>query len=135
MLRLIGCVACLCLAACGAEDEESWSSGGGGAALSQPAAGTVASAGQALYAQNCAHCHGQNGGNVKGRRGITGVVRRGTDGMPAFPDMSSADISAIEAYLNGARVGSTATSGGNGSVGTTAPSGGYGGEENDDDDD
>ena len=132
MMRMICCVvACLGLAACGeGEDEgEGWNGGGGGTFVEPaPGSGGSASRGQALYASLCATCHGQRGGNLRGRSGIAGVVRRGTDGMPPFPNLSGGDISDIEDYLNG-RGGSPAT-------GSAAPAGsgasaGAGWEEDD----
>ncbi|MEZ4467442.1 MAG: cytochrome c [bacterium] len=99
MKRMMLCVvACLGLVACGeGEDDEGWGGDGSGVAGSLPGGGP----GQALFASRCATCHGQNGGNLRGRTRIAGIVRRGTDGMPPFPDLSDADIAAIEDYLNG----------------------------------
>ena len=63
-----------------------------------------------LYLDNCASCHGADGRGVGGRpdvhcnRDITAAVRDGRSGgptgdMPAFPSLSSADVTTIQDYL------------------------------------
>jgi mono/diheme cytochrome c family protein len=64
-----------------------------------------------LYTDNCASCHGQDARGVSGRpdihcsRSIHDIVRSGRKGaldeMPAFPNLSDADIATIQAVLVG----------------------------------
>ncbi len=67
-----------------------------------------------LYLSNCASCHGdqaQGGRNSAGVRGpeiqctgsgdFSDAVRSGADKMPAFPELSTPDVSAIVAYVHG----------------------------------
>lgn len=133
-LCALACLAGLGLTACG-EGEEGFGDPGGGAF--SPAAGGVSSAGQALYAQLCASCHGQGGGDVRGATGITGVVLNGTRGMPAFPNLSSAEIASIEAYLNGRSDpgGGAAPAGGGAPVASPPPTGRYDEDEEEEEDD
>jgi len=67
-----------------------------------------------LYLSNCASCHGdqaQGGRNAAGVRGsdiqcagtgdFTDAVRFGDGNMPAFPELSNADVTAIISYVRG----------------------------------
>ena len=67
-----------------------------------------------LYLSNCASCHGdqaQGGRNAAGIHGsdiqcsstgdFTDAVRNGEDKMPAFPELSTSDVTAIVAYVRG----------------------------------
>jgi mono/diheme cytochrome c family protein len=81
--------------------------GGGGGGGSGGAGGTT---GAELYASNCASCHGADARGVGGRpdihcsKQIAGPVRagRGANGeMPAFPNLTDADIAAVQAFLDG----------------------------------
>lgn len=66
-----------------------------------------AAVGSALYAARCATCHGPSAeGTASGPRiagepasGIAEVLREGEDGMPAFPDLRTADVRALAAFL------------------------------------
>lgn len=62
--------------------------------------------GAALYANQCARCHGPNaegivtsGPGLQLETGIAGVTRSGRGDMPAFPNLSDAQIGSLEAYL------------------------------------
>jgi mono/diheme cytochrome c family protein len=69
--------------------------------------------GSALFASNCATCHGTTGQGGRNADGIAGPTIRGADapevfdavvdgygGMPAIPDLSTAQINAIIGFLN-----------------------------------
>ncbi len=66
--------------------------------------------GAALYTQNCSACHGADARGVAGRpdihcnKAIHDTVRNGRTGsigvMPAFANLSDADIAAIQSFLN-----------------------------------
>ena len=81
--------------------------GGGGGGGGGGAGGTT---GAELYASNCASCHGTDARGVGGRpdihcsKQIAGPVRtgRGANGeMPAFPNLTDAEIAAVQAFLDG----------------------------------
>lgn len=141
MDRIIFCIACLGLAclgltACG-EGEVGFGGPGGGAVSDLPPG--VDPQGQALYAQLCASCHGSGGGDVRGATNITRVVRDGTRGMPAFPNLSAGEIGSIEAYLNGrdssAGAADAPAGGGAPSGGTPPPSGDVERDDDEEEDD
>jgi len=68
----------------------------------------AATAGQALFAQNCAVCHGANGEKIAGWKGkvkklthaqIEQIIRNGRAGMPAFgAKLTDAQIDAVTTY-------------------------------------
>jgi len=72
--------------------------------------GTPAGAGAGLFAQNCSACHGAGARGLAGRpdvhcnASIHDTVRNGRSGsigtMPAFANLSDADIAAIQEYLS-----------------------------------
>lgn len=72
--------------------------------------GSAVGAGADLFAANCASCHGPDATGLAGRpdihcnRAIHDTVRNGRVGtigvMPAFANLSDADIAAIQAFLN-----------------------------------
>lgn len=68
------------------------------------------SAGAALYADNCASCHGSAGGggsapNIAGisdSAGVIDIILNGTSGMPGFASsLTDQEIADILAYLGG----------------------------------
>jgi mono/diheme cytochrome c family protein len=71
--------------------------------------------GDALYAGNCAGCHGATAHGGRNGLGVRGpeiacesagdwldAVRRGEDRMPAFPALGSADVDAMVTYVHAA---------------------------------
>lgn len=77
-----------------------------------PGGGGGGGTGADLYTANCTSCHGPDARGLQGipdvhcNRGIHDVIRAGRQGgpagdMPAFPDLSDADIALIQAYLTG----------------------------------
>jgi quinoprotein glucose dehydrogenase len=92
--------------------EESAAQGGRGGRGGMPASDAVAQRGRALYAQACQSCHGADlGGQAGGAPALTGVldrlgeggvhqaVKEGKGMMPAFADMSEADMNSLLAFL------------------------------------
>jgi len=79
----------------------------GGGTTVPPAANAVVLAGAATYSANCATCHGVDANGTKLAPRIVGrsagsvleAIREGEDGMPRFPNMTSADASNIAAFL------------------------------------
>lgn len=62
--------------------------------------------GPALYASQCARCHGPNaegiatsGPGLQLQTDIAGVTRTGRGDMPAFPNLTDAQIGSLEAWL------------------------------------
>lgn len=62
--------------------------------------------GEDLFLQYCAVCHGADGsgaatypGSIQGRTDILYIVQDGRGEMPGFPQLSAADVLAIEAFL------------------------------------
>jgi mono/diheme cytochrome c family protein len=62
--------------------------------------------GAALYAQDCARCHGDSADgtpiwqpSIQGRLGIHTIVREGRRAMPAFPRLSDSAVASIELFL------------------------------------
>ena len=65
-----------------------------------------------LYAANCATCHGPTAGGGRNADGVSGpnircggenlveAVRRGAEGMPAFPSFTDAQIAGLGRYLH-----------------------------------
>jgi mono/diheme cytochrome c family protein len=109
--------------------------GSGGTTTTVPSGSTttaVPGSGAALYAADCAGCHGQAGeggvggailGSNLGDAAIRALIRDGAGGMPAFGDrLSVEDIATLAAYTAGlASGGTTTTSPG---ATTTAPADG-----------
>lgn len=88
---------------------------GGGSHLASGTSGVSGatgdtSAGAALYADNCASCHGSAGGggsapNIAGisdSAGVIDIILNGTSGMPGFASsLTDQEIADILAYLGG----------------------------------
>lgn len=68
--------------------------------------------GKTLFAANCAQCHGETGANIANANftnqaymashtlaDFTRAIRNGAQGMPAFSDLSDAEVLALAAYL------------------------------------
>lgn len=106
----------LLMSGCAAELDEY--AGGGSHLASGDASGTSGvssatgdtSAGAALYADNCASCHGSAGGggsapNIAGisdSAGVIDTILYGTSGMPGFASsLTDQEIADILAYLGG----------------------------------
>jgi ubiquinol-cytochrome c reductase cytochrome c subunit len=76
-----------------------------------PAGGGPGSQPHDLYTDNCASCHGDDARGLQGRPDIRCAVHihdpvrlgrgTGTDAMPAFPNLSDADITTIQGILTG----------------------------------
>jgi quinoprotein glucose dehydrogenase len=80
------------------------------AARRNRAAATSGDPGRALFASRCQSCHGENASGIGPARAIAGasrpstdsfrqVVRSGRGDMPAFADLTDADIAALYAFL------------------------------------
>ena len=90
---------------CSASPPDGGSGGGGGGGGGTGSGGT----GAALYTANCASCHGADARGLQGRpdihcsKDIYGAVRNGLTGtlgtMPSFPNLTDADIQALQQYL------------------------------------
>jgi mono/diheme cytochrome c family protein len=99
-------------AACGGDDDDDGGNGGGAERSPQQVvdAGDQ-TRGEEVYAQNCAACHGQDGGGGSGPRlagqqaytnadVVVEQVRNGGGGMPAFADrLSDQELSDVSAYV------------------------------------
>jgi len=77
-----------------------------------PGGGGTGNPGLDLYTANCASCHGSDAHGLDGKpdihcsRAISDIVRNGRTGgprgnMPAFPNLTDADIATLQAYLDG----------------------------------
>ncbi|MDF1597716.1 MAG: c-type cytochrome [Acidimicrobiia bacterium] len=80
--------------------------------------------GATVYTNNCAACHGANGGNLVGRTitssQIATAVNNGTTGMPGFSTkLSKAEIDAVISYVAGKTSSTTTTT----APGSPPPSG------------
>jgi mono/diheme cytochrome c family protein len=85
---------------------------GGGPGGGDPGGGGTGSGGTGadLYSANCASCHGSDARGLQGRpdihcsKNIHVAVRNGLTGtigtMPAFPNLTDADIQALQQYLD-----------------------------------
>lgn len=64
---------------------------------------TQAVGGATVFAQNCAACHGANGGNLVpttlGRSQLVSIINNGTGSMPGFAWLGSAQVGAAADYL------------------------------------
>ncbi len=72
----------------------------------QPGASTTTtqpSSGATVWAQNCASCHGANGGNVvptsRTRSQLTSIVNNGQGSMPGFAWLGSTQVNNVADYL------------------------------------
>ncbi len=72
-----------------------------------PVAGLGATPGAAVFAANCSGCHGDHGQGLIGPSQqadafpglVAGMVRRGGISMPAFPQLSPAQVAAVSVYV------------------------------------
>jgi quinoprotein glucose dehydrogenase len=98
-------------------------------------AATPADPERALYAARCQTCHGEAGAGSGAARAIAGssrptldvfrqVVRSGRGDMPAFGDLSDADIAAIHAFLGRAAAAGRGDNAGNTDAGPVVATGG-----------
>ena len=105
-------VAALALAACGSSTSDGSSSATPSAtpSTSESPSPPVMTAGAAVFADNCATCHGADGSGDSGpdiraednRAEITLVVRNGKEEMPAFKgQLTAAQIAAVSKYVAG----------------------------------
>jgi cytochrome c551 len=101
-------------AGCGGDDDDGGGGGNGGAPEQSPqqvvAAGDAAR-GKEVYAQNCAACHGEDGGGgtgpkLEGEEAYTNAdvvvdqIRDGGGGMPAFADrLSEQELADVSAFV------------------------------------
>jgi cytochrome c551 len=107
-------LAAAALAGCGSDDGGGGSGGGGDKSQEAPAKVVAAgdpAKGKEVFGDNCAVCHGADGGGgtgpqLKGQEAYTnpdvvvGQVREGGGGMPAFGDQLSAqELSDVSAYV------------------------------------
>jgi ubiquinol-cytochrome c reductase iron-sulfur subunit len=77
----------------------------GGAAAASPA--PASGAGAAIFAANCSGCHGDHGQGLIGPSQaadafpslVAGMVRRGGVRMPAFPQLSPAQVAEVSGYV------------------------------------
>ncbi len=64
---------------------------------------TLAASGSTVWAQNCAACHGANGGNVvptsRSRSQLVSIISNGIGSMRGFPELGSAQIGNVADYL------------------------------------
>ncbi len=103
-MMAIGLGAMLTLGACGGGDEEDTSSNG------DTGSNTASVDAEAVYAQNCAACHGANLEGMSGpaltdvgarlsAEEIEGIIRNGKGAMPANVIQDDDEITAVSAWL------------------------------------
>lgn len=102
-MMAIGLGAMLTLGACGGDEEESTSNGDTGS-------NTASIDAEAVYAQNCAACHGANLEGMSGpaltdvgarlsAEDIENIIRNGQGSMPANVIEKDEEITAVAAWL------------------------------------
>ena len=112
--RILPLLVALALAGCGGDDGDDNGGGGGDQPEQSPQqvvdAGDPA-AGREVFTQNCAACHGEDGGGgtgpeLAGREEFTNPdvvvdqVRNGGGGMPAFGDrLTPQELSDVSSYV------------------------------------
>ncbi len=69
----------------------------------RPGATTAPAGGATVWAQQCAACHGANGGDVvptsRSNAQLVSIVTNGVPGMRGFPELGTAQISNVAGYL------------------------------------
>jgi cytochrome c551 len=103
-LLALGAAALACAGCGGGDDGDAGDTGGGG--------DTANASGQAIFADNCARCHGADGtggagpdltslDEAKEHEAVVEQVTDGGGGMPSFKgDLSDAEIDAVATYVN-----------------------------------
>ena len=118
-LLAVAALAAVPLAGCGGDDEDEGSGGATGTSAAtqqqeQTPADVVAAgdpaAGKEVFEQNCASCHGEDGGggsgpnlhqeSYKDPEFVVNQVRNGGGGMPAFGDrLSEKELADVTSYV------------------------------------
>ncbi len=118
MILVLGCEE-------GAQEPPIGTAGAGNAGAGNAGAGNGGGSsggpGQALFTQFCASCHGADGSgggvysdSIRNQSDMRDIVQNGDGAMPGFPNLSSADVLSIEAFLNGTEMSTGGGAGGTG---------------------